>query len=94
MGNFDYIKYLKEGKLFEESVNEYLTNPKLTKKVKKLDLFLKNTDNKEAKSEWDEIRERIMSQYNDDYEWEAMGKGDLEKAIENAEEIIDHYDLK
>ena len=95
-----YIRLNKRGmktlinKIVKESVNESLTNPILTKKVEKLDNFLKNTNNKEAKSEWDEIRERIMSQYNDDYEWEAMGKGDLEKAIENAEEIIDHYDLK
>ena len=97
MEDFNLKGYLKENKLIKEEISSVLNESsyfQLLDKIEKLDAKILNSKNVKAKEEWVERRGEIIGQYGDDDEWDGMGTGDLQTAIEDAKETIDFYDIK
>jgi len=63
----------------------------LLDKIEKLDAKILNSQNVEAKKYWEERRGEIIGQYDDDREWDGMGRRDLETAIRDAKEIMEYF---
>jgi len=63
----------------------------LLDKIEKLDAKILNSQNVEAKKYWEERRGEIIGQYDDDREWDGMGRRDLETAIRDAKEIMEFF---
>jgi len=106
-GNWEKFSYIyskltlmKKSELREiikEEISKVLNESsyfQLLDKIEKLDAKILNSENVKAKEEWVERRGEIIGQYGDDGGWDGMGNGDLQTAIEDAEETIDFYDIK
>lgn len=81
-------------KIIKEEISSVLNESgyfQLLDKIEKLDAKILNSKNVETKKEWEERRGEIMGQYGDDNGWDGMGIGDLETAIEDAQETIEYY---
>lgn len=88
------MKHSHLKQIIKEEIHSVLSESnysQLLDKIEKLDAKILNSKNVEAKKEWEERRGEIIGQYGDDDEWEAMGRRDLQTAIDDAKEIINFY---
>jgi len=80
--------------LIKEEISKVLSESnyfQLLDKIEKLDAKILNSQNVEAKKYWEERRGEIIGQYDDDREWDGMGRRDLETAIRDAKEIMEYF---
>ena len=80
--------------IIKEEISNVLSESnyfQLLDKIEKLDAKILNSKNVEAKKYWEERRGEIIGQYDDDREWDGMGRRDLETAIRDAKEIMEYF---
>jgi len=80
--------------IIKEEISNVLSESnyfQLLDKIEKLDAKILNSQNVEAKKYWEERRGEIIGQYDDDREWDGMGRRDLETAIRDAKEIMEYF---
>ena len=80
--------------IIKEEISKVLSESnyfQLLDKIEKLDAKILNSQNVEAKKYWEERRGEIIGQYDDDREWDGMGRRDLETAIRDAKEIMEYF---
>ena len=80
--------------IIKEEISKVLSESnyfQLLDKIEKLDAKILNSQNVEAKKYWEERRGEIIGQYDDDREWDGMGRRDLETAIRDAKEIMEFF---